>query len=326
MIIGPLVYGSAILMNIPMSYLAAQTFERSELPQKDFVTILQGINEYAQVLATIVTVIVFIKNKTNLRPFFNAIVKLNWTFFKIRDFSKDLEAEKWFLWMIILKLISGTLIGGSQIILFYLTFRNRNVLVYGWFWCHCCLILFQQYAVFYFYIAVGFVSKFFKLTNIRLEEIFAEYKSLVSSGKTRYAKMEKCAEICDKIDDLAVYYNLLFEYQKFIKKEYEVQIVSSLLTGFFNNVSDVFASYTLFFGETLDWKTGLYYISVSILGYFDSFLTTCICECNINFSKDAVKVLETFNHLKSLDIRLDRTVRWISFFKFKSFSNNVLPD
>ncbi|KAL5273542.1 hypothetical protein ACFFRR_000341 [Megaselia abdita] len=309
--LGLAIYGTAIALLIPLGYIASKRMEMVEMAIKDFASIIEAINGNIKVLSSIVSLVIFFKNRNNFAHCFNEILKLNRTTFKVYD--KDAKIEKWFLWMILTKMAVGTLIAIVNTGMFFINFRKRSLIILGIFFCQCGTFAFQQFSVYFFYIAVGFVCKFYKMTNTQLFEVYEQYKTISKLDKLKGMTKETCCVLSDRIDEIGTLYKDLFYLHNFLKQVYDVQVLSILTTSFCTNVSFSFATYTLFSGETINTKAITIYVGATVLSFIDTYLTSAVCAANAMFFKEAKHILGVFASIKSLDIRFDRTIERTTF-------------
>lgn len=292
------VYGAAIMLTIPLSYMASRRMEMNGTVIKDFASIIDVINGIIRVFSSTVSVVALLKNRHNIVKFFNNILKLNETM------RKEAKIEKWFHWMILTKVVVGNSAAIAITVIFFMNFNKFSLIILAAFWSQIEVLIFQQFSMYCFYIAVAFICKFYKMTNYQLFEVYAQYKAARRSGIAK----EKCFLLSDRVDELAALYKELFDLHNFIKKVYEVSVLTSLVTSFCTNVSFSFATYTLVHRKSVNSTAVAIYLSTTVLSFIDTYLTASVCDAHGQFFREAKHILGIFGDTKSIDVRLDRTV------------------
>lgn len=304
------IYGSAVVLAIPIGYMASKRIEMNDMLIKDFASIIQVINGIIRVFSSMVSIVVLLKNRDNFLRCFNHILKLKATAFK----KKEARIERWFFWMILTKVVVGNSAAIAIIVIFFMNFKKLSLIMLATFWSQMEVMIFQQFSMYCFYVAVGFICKYYKMTNYQLFEVYEQYKAAHRLGRLKGIAKETCGLLSDRVDQLSALYKELFDLHEFIKKVYEVPVLTSLLTSFCTNVSFSFATYTLIHGETVNCLAITIYLSTTVLSFIDTYLTASVCDAYGRFCMEAKNILGIFGNLESLDVRLDRTVSIIIWF------------
>lgn len=303
--IGIAFYGAAMVSMTPLILLSVNELNYSEFITKGFVTIILVLNEHAKTVSSIVSLTIFIWKQSGFVELFNEILAVD---NELSESGVLLESEKWFNFMVTVKLGVNLVILIFDICWFSFNkgFNNMNSIIVLVVLCYFSIFVFHLFFVGYFNIAVAFISKLWKVTNIRLMRIFTEYKSLKVSGLNK----EKCAFLSDELDELLVLYRKLFELHNNLRCLYQLQVTGWVVTNFFNNVSVAFTAYTYFFGDKFHWAPMAVFGGLTVACFLDSFITWCICESHLRFYRESKDILGIFSELRSLDVRFDETVEY----------------
>lgn len=161
--IGIVLYGVSIGLLIPIRLHSANKIDYSKVLTKDFVSIVEGMNEYTKNIISIISLAIFIKNRNQFRQLFNGILALD-------KEEISFESEKWFTSMVATKIGVGLVVWIFSFSWFFMNFKDLNLIIITLFWCHTSVFIFQLFSVNYFYMAVALISKSWKATNIRLTD------------------------------------------------------------------------------------------------------------------------------------------------------------
>lgn len=280
----------------PLGYKLAQQSDRHFLT-KDFVLMIEIFASQIRIISGLLTLFLFYKKRSDFEIFINQILKLNATTFKVSKGSGE-RIERKLLCMFLLKMhLSGT-IGWIFVSNFLQSFKKIGLLHLAALAGSSCIITFHMFTVVYFYTAVGFLTKFFEITNKKLEKIHQDYKYQRTSSNQLKGEVVKLTNL----------YGQLFHLHTFLIKVYETQIVSSLVSSFVCNVSAGFATYTLYHSEHVNWFAFGTYSILTTANYLDSYLTSVICNKNCQLWRTATEILGQFTNLRSSDGGFDKVV------------------
>lgn len=302
--IGILIYGAAIFSLIPLGLLSTRTMKQSEFLAKDLSTIIAIFSEYASNFFRMTSFILFIKNRKRFLRIFNEILAVDE---EVSEIQRSSESENWLTFTVVVKIGVGLIICCLSFCWFLMGFSQLNLLITLLMWSYNTVFLFQIFTICYFNLAIASICKCWKVINVRLLNIYREYKTL----KVCALSKEKCAFLCDHLDKSLVLYTKLFKMHENLRHLYEIQITGWAATSFFVNVSTGFIAYTLFFKENVQWTAIALSTSVSVISFLDFFITCYLCESSMKFYADTKNIFGMFNKLRSLDVRLDQTVEYL---------------
>lgn len=299
--VGVVFYGAAMFAMFPLGFLAINSLRQSEFLAKDFATIIGMSSEYAKNFVNIISLIFFIKNRNGFLEVFNRILDVDE---EIGQNGISSESENWFTFTVGFKVGIASFIYCLHFVWFFLGFKDLNLLLILVMWSHNAAFLFQLFTICYFNLAVASISKCWKIMNIRLLDIYRQYKTLKVSALSK----EQCGFLSDQLDGTVIFYKKLYELHANLRGLYQIQITGWATTSFLNNVSISFMTYTLFFGEKFQWVFVTLLGGLALISFLDFFITWSICESNLDFYRDTMNILRMFSMLRSLDFRFDRTV------------------
>lgn len=291
-----LIHLTSFLVCDPLGYKITQEHS-GHFITKDFVIMIEIFATQMKIISGLLSILVFYRNRVKFDCFINQILKLNETTFKVSKENGE-QIEKKLIGMVFLKAYLSGSIGGIFVSTFLQNVSITNWLHMATFSCSCCMITFHMFTDLYFYTAVGFLTKFFELTNKKLEQIHQDYK--LQTTPTNQLKK--------RVEELTNLYGQLFHLHSFLIRVYEIQIVSSLLASFVSNVSAGFATYTLYRSDHVNlFAFGTYFI-LTITNYLDSYLTSVMCNKNCQLWRAATDIVGQFTTLRSDDGRFDKAV------------------
>lgn len=287
------IHTTSFLVLNPLGFKVQKSAAARQFITKHFVLLIELFATEMKIISGLLSLLVFYKNRDKFECFINEILKLNSISFKI---AKGERVEKWFICMVSLKIFVSGSIGWIHVSSFIQNFPTINWIIIGAFISSCCILTFHIFNVFYFYTAVGFLTKFFRINNENLEKIHEDFKF----QRTPISQLEH------KLQELTILYSKLFYLHTFLIKVYEIQIVSSLVTSFVGNVSAGFATYTLYHSEHVNWLAFGTYFILTTANYLDGYLTSVMCNRNCQFWRRATEILGQFSNLRTSG--LDRAV------------------
>lgn len=300
-----LLHGSCISLIGPLSLMAYNNNDFGQF-SKDIYHILQAVNNIIKAISIGISMVLFYKNRFNFQKSSNEILRLN-GLFKIEQGSEDEKTHFWLMRIVILKIGVTVILGAFHFVAFFQSYKILTWRILGIFICNVGMFTFQQYGMFYFFTAVGFICKFSKILNQKLSKIYKRYKTLTTIGR-KGINMDKCCQMSDWIDEISLMYKELYELHDFLMKVYDMQIISSMISGLLNNVSFWFATYSLHYAEPFDLITYLIYVAMTGCLYLDAYLMCAVCQKSSCLWREARSIFGKFTILKSVDYRFDRSV------------------
>lgn len=301
-----IVHGSCILLLVPFLILA---HKNNDLNRKGISQIVEVVNMVIKALSIALSMSLFNKNRLKFQRFSNEILRLNTTTFKVEPKSEDEKIHFWLLKIVVLKIAVTAMLGFVHIGTFLNRFKVMSWQITGVFVCNTGMFMFQQYGIFYFYTAVGFVCKFYQMSNRQLLELCKNYEVLTII-KRKASHLEKISQMIDRVDELSLLYKELYDLHDFLKNVYEIQVVSTMIVALLNNVTYWFGTYTTLSVEPFNVVAFVTHFALTLGMYLDAYLMFAVCEKGSRLWKAARDIFGRFNTLKSIDYRFDRSV-WI---------------
>lgn len=322
---GLILHGICISFIGPFYYFALKYGDFKYTFLKNTSQIIQTINTIIKALSIIFSIIYFHKYREDIRKVSDDILRLNYKAFKIEPGSKEEQTQIWFLKIVLMKILLTATLGFFQIGTFVQGFKEISWRIVGIFCCNCGMFLFQQYGVFYFYTAVGFVCKFYIILNGKLSNLYED--SLIYKGKGRISA-EKFSQMSNELQKISEFYREIYEVYEFVKTVYEVQIVSTMISGLINNMTFWFAAYTVHYSKPFNLVAYLTMLLVTIGLYFDNYLMCAICGKSTLLWKEANFILGSFYTHKLSDPGFDRSVRilFCLYIIYNLSENNIFLD
>lgn len=292
-----LLHALAFISINPLCYQAIRLHYMDKFITKNFVNNLEVLNVEIRIVSGMVCLILYNQHYSRYASLINSILKLE-SQFKIKSTGKLTNVEKWFRIMVFLKMFIAGAIGWIHVIGFVQNMSKFNWILIAILYSSCLMTTFHLFTVFFFYLSVAVISKYYKITNTTLDEVFQHF----ILRKTSFSELTK------KIEDISIKYKHLFELHSCLIKVYEIQIVSSLVMSFIGNVIAGFTAYTLIYNEDPKWFAFWTHFCLTIANYLDSYLTAVMCNKSYMLWKASTTLFSRFASFKSENIEFDRTV------------------